>query len=423
MTGMKIAIVNKSDSTGGAAVVSFRLMEALRRAGVDARMVVAEKLTDSPYVSLGASPLRLKISFILERLGIFLANGLNRSTLWKIDTSTDGVDILRNPVVRSADVVCLNWVNQGFVSLRGVRKLLRSGKKVIWTMHDMWDFTGVCHHSGECRGYEGDCGLCPLLRGAWCPSLARKVHSGKKKTYGAGKIEFVAVSSWLADRASHSSLFEGKRPTVIPNAFPFENKEYTPRKALNPGAENRKIRIAFGAARLDDTVKGLPILVEATRILRDEFPEEAQRMELVTFGEAKNPEALSGIGIAHEPHGRVTGRRAVQAVYESCDIVVSTSHYETLPGTLVEGQAYGAFPVAFSRGGQKDIIDDGETGLLVEWNDDTAIGARRIAEALVKASEMITGKNGEALRRRMFESAYSRFNEEKIAERYLELME
>ncbi|MDE6866199.1 MAG: hypothetical protein K2J23_02250, partial [Muribaculaceae bacterium] len=58
---MKIAIINKSDSTGGAAVVSLRLMEALRRAGADARMVVMEKRTDSPYVSLAATGAKSRI--------------------------------------------------------------------------------------------------------------------------------------------------------------------------------------------------------------------------------------------------------------------------------------------------------------------------------------------------------------------------
>ena len=39
---MKVAIINRSDERGGAAVVSARLMEALRAKGVDARMIVAE---------------------------------------------------------------------------------------------------------------------------------------------------------------------------------------------------------------------------------------------------------------------------------------------------------------------------------------------------------------------------------------------
>lgn len=40
---MKIALICKSDSTGGAAVVTFRLMNALRANGMDARMIVTEK--------------------------------------------------------------------------------------------------------------------------------------------------------------------------------------------------------------------------------------------------------------------------------------------------------------------------------------------------------------------------------------------
>ena len=104
---MKVVIINKSDSTGGAAVVSFRLMNALRAAGVDARMLVAEKLTDSPYVELAAEAWRLKWSFLIDRLKIFLANGLNRKTLFKIDTGSDGVLLHEHPLVTEADVVCL----------------------------------------------------------------------------------------------------------------------------------------------------------------------------------------------------------------------------------------------------------------------------------------------------------------------------
>ena len=96
---LKIAIVNKSDSTGGAAVVSFRLMEALRRAGADARMVVAEKLTDSPFVSVAAPEWQIKIPFFSERLKIFIENRFNRSTLFKIDTASDGLDLMKNTVV------------------------------------------------------------------------------------------------------------------------------------------------------------------------------------------------------------------------------------------------------------------------------------------------------------------------------------
>lgn len=47
---MKITIVNHSDNRGGAAIVSLRLMEALRDAGHDAVMLVAHKYTDRKSV-------------------------------------------------------------------------------------------------------------------------------------------------------------------------------------------------------------------------------------------------------------------------------------------------------------------------------------------------------------------------------------
>ena len=68
----KILIINKSDSTGGAAVVSRRLMEALRAEGADARMLVVEKLTDSPFVEVAAPPEKEMIPFLAERLKISL---------------------------------------------------------------------------------------------------------------------------------------------------------------------------------------------------------------------------------------------------------------------------------------------------------------------------------------------------------------
>lgn len=39
LQGKKVVLINHSDTLGGAAIVTFRLMQALRQQGVDARMV------------------------------------------------------------------------------------------------------------------------------------------------------------------------------------------------------------------------------------------------------------------------------------------------------------------------------------------------------------------------------------------------
>lgn len=416
---MKVVIVNKSDSVGGAAVVSFRLMNALRDAGVSASMLVVDKHTDSPYVHTAGSGFAVERAFLAERLKIFLANGMNRQTLFKIDTASDGLVLTRNPLVSDADVICLNWVNQGMLSLKGLSEILKLGKPVVWTMHDMWNFTGICHHAGSCVRYLDTCGCCPLLGKKGKESdLSSKVYDHKKAIYSP-QIHFVAVSNWLAGLARQSSLLRHANLSVIPNAFPIpeESSVIIPAglKQLN-GAD---FRIVMGAARLDDTVKGLPILLEATRLLRDEWPEQAERMELVTFGNFRNPEVMSRVGIRHRHLGMIKGEEKIREIYCGANAVVSTSLYETLPGTLVEGQVYGCIPVSFNRGGQSDIVDHLVTGYLAEWNDDIKIASRNIAEGLIWAKE----RNPADMRPKMFESARNRFSAPAIARAYISLFE
>ena len=414
---MKITIINKSDSTGGAAVVSRRLMEALRAQGVDARMLVAEKLTDSPYVERAADALRLKIPFLKERLGIFIENGFNRENLFKIDTGADGLPLWRHPLVEGADAVLLNWVNQGFLSLKGVAKIAAFGKPVIWTMHDMWNMTGICHHAGDCTHFRQECGSCFLMGNHSGPhDLSRRIWL-KKRDILPASICYVAVSRWLAKKAGESSLLRHSHVEVIPNAFPLEVMEKGER------SEGAKLRILFGAARLDDPIKGLPMLVEMTKVLRRDYPELAPRLELVTFGNIRDARNLEGIAISHTHLGMVRGEEALRKIYGEGDILVSASSYETLPGTLVEAQAYGCIPVSFDRGGQSDIVDHLSTGWLARYSDDVSEGGARLAEGVAWAAGIADNPDS---RREMLagmrKSVRDRFSAEAVADAYLRLI-
>lgn len=381
---MKIALICKSDSTGGAAVVTFRLMNALRANGMDARMIVTEKKSGSPHVIEAASQNKSLVPFLAERLRIFAGNGFNRKTLFRIDTASDGLPLHRIPFVREADVICLNWVNQGVVSLKGIRKLAALGKPLVWTMHDMWNMTGICHHAGYCQkflGPRGECGDCPLLEHkASKNDLSHKVWQHKRNLYDSVNINFVAVSTWLADTARKSSLMHDSDISVIPNAFDTTTISLPTKTAVSDNRDSA--RIIFGAARIDDPVKNHHTLVEATKILADKYPQEAKRLELVTFGSLKDPDALKGVAIRHTHLGRISPEE-IRDIYESGSVVVSTSEWETLPGTLIEGQAWGCVPVALDHGGQPDIIDHLSTGYLAPWSDNRKENALRIAEGIL----------------------------------------
>ena len=416
---MNILIINKSDSTGGAAVVSRRLMDALSAEGENVRMMVVEKLTDSPHIEVAAPPESAMLPFMGERLRVMAQNGFNRSTLFKIDPGSDGLPIWEHPLVREADAILINWVNQGMLSLKGVKRMLDMGKTVIWTMHDMWCMTGVCHHAGTCRRFEEECGRCPLLGFmAGKNDLSHRVWKKKEKLYSLdNRITFVAVSHWLANKAKESKLLKGQDVKVIPNAFPLP--EATERKAEMP----EKVSILFGAARLDDPIKGLPVLKDAFRLLKETYPGIAERVELVTFGEAKDPRSLDGFEVATRHLGTVRGEEELRKVYEGAHILVSSSSYETLPGTLVEAQAYGCIPVSFDQGGQGDIVAHESTGYLARYNDDSRLAARELADGIAWAVKIAEDPEAmDAMRRRMRESVEERFAASRVARAYIDLI-
>lgn len=412
---LRLTFISKSDLKGGAAIVTYRLVEALRQLGMDARMLVCEKLSDSDFVQTCASSRNIHYHFLKERLSVFVKNGYSRASLFKIDPASEGLPLWNHPWVKSADAVFLGWVNQGMLNFKGIRKICSLGKPVVWIMHDMWNMTGICHHAEGCIGFLRECGYCPLLgKNSGQNDLSHKVWGLKKRLYNGHKIKFIAVSTWLASKARESMLMKDQEVTVIPNAFSIsEDDEIRDRRGKRSGP----VRIIFGAARLDDPIKGLPVLKRALEVLRSSYPNVASDVELVTFGSFKSNDDQQQFAIPHEHLGMLKGAEEIKAAYESCDIVVSTSDFETLPGTLVEGQAYGCIPVAIDHGGQRDIVEHLKTGWLATWNDSLSIRAAMVAEGIVWAYKNCDDVN---LLHRMKRSVINKFNADEVARRVVD---
>ena len=157
---MKIAVICKNDTIGGAAITTLRLTSALSKNGADAQMIVLDKLGNSLRVEETGSNFQKKKAFYLERLKIYLNNGFNRSKLFKVSTASDGVPLADNPTIKEADAIIISWINQGMMSLSELKKLIQTGKPIVWLMHDMWCFTGICHHAFGCDRYKQQCGEC-----------------------------------------------------------------------------------------------------------------------------------------------------------------------------------------------------------------------------------------------------------------------
>ena len=365
---MKAVFLCTNDRTGGAAIVTYRLMEALAGSGVDARMVVAHKKSTSGRVST-VGKWHYRLSFLAERLDIFLRSGFRRADLWKADTARFGCGISRHPWVKEADVVVLSWVNQGLVSLTDIRRIHAMGKRIFWTMHDMWCCTGVCHHSEACMRFEGKCGLCPLLGKRSGTDLSTKIQRRKASLYAEVPITFIPVSNWLAAQCRKSSLMRTAKIEVIPNALPIESFATNPIVSRHEiGLPEKGDLIIFAAARIDDPIKNLPLAIATLNKLHDTHFNGTDRSPVAVFCVTiKDTTSLDGLRLPYVHMGTVDPSMMAQ-IFAHATVVLSTSVRETLPGTLIEGMAAGAVPVTTGYGGQADIIDHGTDGYIS--NDD-----------------------------------------------------
>lgn len=251
-----------------AAIAAHRLMEALRNNGIKAKMLVRDKQTDR------ISVVQLKKSwwkvwqFIWERIVIWKANHFKKHNLFAVDIANTGTNISALPEFNQADVIHLHWINQGMLSLTDIRRIIESGKPIVWTMHDMWPFTGICHYAGDCDKYTHECHHCPLLFKGGKKDLSYRIFEKKRKLFDGANITFVACSRWLEAMAKQSELLKGQTITNIPNAintnlFRPRSKQQAREKCHLP--QDRKL-LLFGSVKITDKRKGIDYLVEACKL-------------------------------------------------------------------------------------------------------------------------------------------------------------
>lgn len=414
---MRVLLLNTSDHAGGAAIAALRLLRALRKGGVEAELLCRDRCLTAPeegVEALGCHALR-KWPFLLERAGIFAANGLSRKGLFAVDTALFGTDVTRTEAFHRADVVHLHWINQGFVSLGGMERLLRSGKPVVWTMHDMWPFTGVCHQADTCEGWLARCGNCPALRFPSANDLSASVFARKRQVYASGRIAFVGCSKWIAGLARKAPLCQGHEVTDIPN--PIDTTFYAPaadpadlRREMNLPAE-RKL-LLFTAFKVTDPNKGVDFLREALVHLCGERPGFKDKVGLLLAGQ--EAEKLRGtFPVPVYPLGYLTEETQMRRAYQAADLMLMPTLMDNLPNTLIEAMACGTPCVGFRVGGVPEIIDHGVNGYLARYRDSGDLG-HGIVTTLFSASYASLCRNARA-------KAVGAYSEKAVAARYLDL--
>ncbi|PTT03088.1 glycosyl transferase group 1 [Pedobacter sp. HMWF019] len=415
---MKVTLINTSDAGGGAPVASMRLLKALASENIEVNFLAGQKKTSETRVQSvennWLSRLKARFNFLYERLPFIFFQEKDKSVRFAFSTASAGTSISNQPLVKDADILHLHWTNSGFLSIKDLKELIQLGKPIVWTLHDMWTFTGGCHYAGTCDHFTGQCGDCYFLRN---PNQDDISHTGwlrKQNLYAkAQNISFVTCSNWLASVASQSSLLKKFPIQAIPN--PIDIEVYSPQDKMAARAKwkispNSKV-ILFGAANIGDRRKGITYLVQALKHLKQDY-EQPVPVEVLIFGKNKHFD-VSQLPFPVHALNTIRSQQDLTELYSLADVFVMPSIEDNLPNTVMESMACGTPVVAFNIGGLPEMIEHQQNGYLAEFKSATDL-AKGIHEMLFTdhAMEIATQARNKVLQN---------FTHQNIARKYIKV--
>lgn len=284
----------------------------------------------------------------------------------------------------------------------------------VWTLHDMWSFTGRCAYSGECRRYESGCDrYCPTSNDY--PSLAPKRIPGawrRRREILNQDPGIVAVtpSRWLASMAV-AGLWPKQAVMTIPYGLPLDVFKTidpaTSRNALGIGGDHPIMLCS--AVDWRDTRKGM-------RFLHDALLGLDRKISVVTMGAMGDSEAFSAPNVDLIELGFVDHERMRVLAYSAADFFVHPALEDNLPNVILESIACGTPVVGFPVGGVPEMVRPGQTGWLAE-----DISGNSLSIAVDRAMGDVAG--GRLLRENCRRVARAEYGEKKQAARYGEVFD
>ncbi len=369
---MKVLLVSHSDVDGGAARAAYRLKDGLRAEGADARMLVAVPDTRDPSVIAPQTKLQQGLAVLRTQFDYRSLRRYPKRNKTLFSPAVVREDLAKRVAAERPDVVHVHWVQRGTMRVKTLRDLPRP---LVWTLHDMWAFTGGCHYAGDCTRYRERCGACPVLGSTKENDLSRTVWHRKRLAWTGLNPVVVTPSRWMAECARQSALLGDWRIEVIPNGLDLGTfRPHAKRVARDLlGLPQERRLVLFGAMlSTSDPRKGYVHLEAAARRLAG--TELGRSTELVVFG-AFRPLNAPDLGMPCHYVGELHDQVSLALLYAAADAMVVPSTQDNYPNTAAEALACGTPVVAFRVSGLPEMVEHKATGYLAEPFDDADLAA------------------------------------------------
>lgn len=324
-------------SSGGAGAVASRLAQEQNQRGIESRLfsVINRDLRAEPFSAPIHTALASLDQYVIKNPDFESPISLLRDLAHPVDWRK----------LSEFDVVHLHGVN-GALDLEMAAKHLVN-TRLVWTLHDMNPFTGVCHYSLECDGFTRSCGSCPATRTIFQP-LAEKALAKKRATLSRlNNLAVVSPSRWLASEAARSSLFANREIGFINNPVGIEFFDTEVTRTAPPTQGSLVVGVI--AQNLSDPRKNVG---EAHRAF----------VELLDSGIAAHMFLIGSGGDEFVgPYVHLLGALSAQEIIphlDSWDVLINPSRAENAPLAIAEAAARGCRAFVADEGGMPSMVSE-----------------------------------------------------------------
>jgi glycosyltransferase involved in cell wall biosynthesis len=355
---MNVLLVQISDYLygGGGAIAGYRLHLGFQKAGIQSKVLSALKTVDSPDTVRIAPMTRLEsyIGQVTRRIGLNDIHNISTFSIPKL------------PVFKQADILNIQGFRQRF-SYMALPTLTRD-KPAVFTLQDIWAFTGHCAVTYDCERWKTGCGNCPYLDVV--PPVKRDAThiewKLKERAYHRSNLSFVSLCSEVTERAKQSML--GQYPIYeIPGGLNTETlKPHDPELCRSLlGIPQDKHVIMFAALSVSQPWKGADLLIEAL----DGLPDSLKNESVLLLLGSKGSEFACASGMQVISYENIFDDRIKALLYSAADIFVSPTRAEAFGLVALESIACGTPSVTFAVGGARDYIREDISGYLAKPED------------------------------------------------------
>ena len=334
----------------------------------------------------------------------------NRQKNTSFSSSIVGYNFLNNKKYINSDIVHLHWINNGFFNISYIQKI---NKPIIWTIRDMWPFTGGCHYSLGCNKFEEICNMCPQLNSNFNYDLSTFNQNRKKKYFQKKKIIFIVNSNWMRKMAEKSLVLNNQKFYTFFPSFDLKNyyfdKNQKFKEKLN--INTKKKLLLYGAQNIEASYKGFKYFLESLDYI------DKNKYFLIFFGNFWNENEIKKKNFEFKNLGFINDLNFQRKLYSISDLFVATSIQEGFPKTVAESLLCETPVVYFKDTAIEDVC---EHKLIGGYGADYC-NSRDLAKGIDWIVE--SQNNPKMLAKKGAEKIKKNFNSDLLIEKYIKLYE